>query len=130
MRQLLRRAWYAIRQRRFDADLAEELEFHRAMKQRELEERGVGPAEAGFAVRRVLGSVALAQDRARDVWIWPWLQDLSQDLRFATRLLAKDRWFTLVAVLALGWALASIAQCSRSSMPSAFGACRSIIPAV
>jgi hypothetical protein len=30
MRQLLRRAWYLIRQRRFDADLREELEFHRA----------------------------------------------------------------------------------------------------
>ncbi len=37
MRQLIRRVWYAIRQRQFEADLTEELEFHRAMKQRELE---------------------------------------------------------------------------------------------
>ena len=35
MRELLRRAWYALRQRRFEADLAEEIEFHRAMTQRE-----------------------------------------------------------------------------------------------
>jgi hypothetical protein len=35
-------------------------------------------------------------------WIWPWLQDVFQDVRFAVRLLAKDRWFTLVAALTLG----------------------------
>ena len=32
MRQLIRRVWYAIRRRHFEADLAEEIEFHRAMK--------------------------------------------------------------------------------------------------
>lgn len=31
MRQLLRRAWYVIRRRQFEQDLAEELEFHRQM---------------------------------------------------------------------------------------------------
>jgi len=49
MRQLLRRAWYAIRKRRFEADLAEELEFHRELKQREIERLGAGPTEASFA---------------------------------------------------------------------------------
>jgi hypothetical protein len=40
MRQLIRRIWYAIRQRQLEADLAKEIEFHRAMKQRELEQGG------------------------------------------------------------------------------------------
>ena len=65
MRQLLRRAWYTIRQRQFEADLAEEMEFHAAMKQRDIEDRGVDPTEATFAVRRALGSIALAQDQSR-----------------------------------------------------------------
>jgi len=54
MREILRRAWYLLRQGRRDADLAEELDFHRAMKQEELEQLGVDPAEATFAARRAL----------------------------------------------------------------------------
>jgi len=38
---------------------------------------------------------------ARDVWVWPWLQDLAQDVRFAARLLRKDRRLTVAAVVAL-----------------------------
>ena len=64
MRQLLRRVWYAIRKRQFEVDLAEEMAFHGAMKQREIEARGVDSTEATFAARRALGSIALAQDRS------------------------------------------------------------------
>src|SRR5436190_2235500 len=74
MRQLLRRAWYLIRQRRFDADLREEMEFHQAAKQRDLEHRGTDATEARFATRRALGGMALAQDQSRDVWTPRWLQ--------------------------------------------------------
>src|SRR5258705_12169383 len=73
MRQLLRRTWYLIRRRKFEADLADEIEFHRAMKQRELEERGLEPRAATFATRRALGSVALAEDHVLDVWQPRWL---------------------------------------------------------
>jgi hypothetical protein len=44
MRQLLRRTWYLIRGRRFDADLREELESHRASIERDLKESGTGLA--------------------------------------------------------------------------------------
>ena len=50
---------------------------------------------------RALGNVGVARDEVRDVWIPPWLQGLSQDLRFAVRLLVKDRSFTAAAVLTL-----------------------------
>src|SRR5580704_7872412 len=101
MLQLFRRAFCAIRQRRLAADLKEEMEFHRALKQQELERNGLESSDAAFATRRAFGSVALAQDHARDVWIWPWLQSISQDVRFALRLLTKDPGFAAVAVLAL-----------------------------
>ena len=54
MRELLRRAWYIIRQRRFEADLAEEIEFHRAMAQRDLEAHGLDHTEAGQAAHRAV----------------------------------------------------------------------------
>ncbi len=101
MRQLLRRAWYLIRGRRLEADLAEEIEFHRALKQRELEESGLDAKAATFATRRALGSVALAKDRARDVWRPRWLQGLGQDLRLAVRTLWANKLVSAVAVLSL-----------------------------
>ena len=45
MRQLLRRVWYLLRYRQVERDLSEELAFHRAMKQRELD----GPIQASRA---------------------------------------------------------------------------------
>ena len=104
-RRLLRRLRYFSRQRQLEAELAEELEFHRAMTQGDLEGAGVAPDEAVFAAHRALGNDALERNRARDVWIPPSLQDLSQDVRFAIRLLIKDRRFALAAIVALGLAI-------------------------
>jgi putative ABC transport system permease protein len=101
MRQLLRRLWYAIRQRQVAVDLAEELAFHRTMKQREFEEHGEAPQDAARASRRALGSVALAQDRVRDVWCPPGIQGIAQDLRFAVRSLRATPVVTGVAILSL-----------------------------
>ena len=101
MRTLFRRIWHAIRHRRFEAELAEEIDFHRAMRARDLEKRGLHATEATRAATRALGNVGVARDQVRDVWIPPWLQGLSQDLRFAVRLLVKDRTFTAAAVLTL-----------------------------
>lgn len=105
MRQLLRRLWYAIRQRRFKVDLAEEMEFHRAMTQQDLEDRGVDRTDAAFAARRAFGSAALAQDLARDVWISRWLDDLTRDIRLAFRALRKTPVFAGVAILSLAFSI-------------------------
>jgi predicted permease len=101
MRTLLRRIAYALQKRRHEQELADEIAFHREMKQQEIEASGVPRRDAAIEAQRALGNDALALNRARDVWIWPWLQDLSQDIRFASRLLLKDRRFTAAAVLAL-----------------------------
>src|SRR5450631_1476277 len=101
MRQILRRAWYAIRQRQLDAELAEEMEFHRAMKAQELQADGVDRNEAHFAARRAFGSAALAADRSRDIWIPSWLQGVGPDFRLAVRSLLATPVVTLVAVLSL-----------------------------
>jgi predicted permease len=101
MRTLLRRLRYAISRRRLERELEEEITFHREMRQQELEAEGTLPAAAASAARRALGNDALACNQSRDVWIWPWLQDLTQDIRFAGRLLVKEWRFTAAAILAL-----------------------------
>jgi hypothetical protein len=99
MRQLIRRAWYFIRQRRLNADVDEEMNFNRSMMQREIETRGVNPAEAAFAARRAFGSAALAADRAHDVWTTLWLQGVGQDLRYAMRIVKRYPGFATAMVL-------------------------------
>jgi hypothetical protein len=49
-----------------------------------------------------MGNVALTQEDARDIWIAAGLREFAQDIRFAARLMARDRGFTVVACLALG----------------------------
>src|SRR5437899_7383521 len=101
MRRALRRLWYVLRQQQFDADLAEEMVFHREMAQRDLAQRGAAPPDARLGAERLFGSAALARDRSRDVWIPPAIQDVTRDVRFAARLLTKDRGFTFAAVMTL-----------------------------
>lgn len=92
--------------RRQEFELAEELEFHRQMKAQELRERGVSEAEVAAATQRVLGNDLAARQRARDVWVWPWLQDITQDVRFGVRVLIKERRFAVAAILTLALGIA------------------------
>lgn len=101
MRSLVRRLRARIRYRRFDADLAEEIECHRAMKQRELEQAGLTSGEARFMSHREMGNVTLARERSRRVWIASWLDGLWQDVRYAFRSLRAQPSFTVTACTAL-----------------------------
>ena len=82
--------------------LSEELDLHRELIEQDFERRGLAPADAAIAARRRLGRTAQARDEARDVWAVGWLRDFWQDVRFAARVLARDRRFTFAVVLTLG----------------------------
>jgi putative ABC transport system permease protein len=104
MMKLIRRIRYLIRQRQVEADLAEELESHRAMTQARLEASGVPSAEARDASRRALGNVTLARENARSVWVGHWLDSVRQDVAYAVRAVRKHPAFasSVILVTALG----------------------------
>jgi putative ABC transport system permease protein len=99
--QFVRRVLYLLRFRRHDDDLSAEVASHRALAEEDLARSGLAPEDAKAAAGRALGNDAVNRNRARDIWISPWLQDLGQDVRFAARVLLKDRRFTLAAIIAL-----------------------------
>src|SRR5438309_2204983 len=105
MPAFFRRAWYLFKRRQIEADVADEMAFHREMAARQLERDGQKPSDASLQAQRSFGSVALAMDRTRDVWIPAGMRDLSHDVRFAVRLFIKDRWFAVVAVATLALSL-------------------------
>jgi predicted permease len=105
MRKVFRRLRYWARQRELDAALQEELEFHCALKQQELDANGLSPEDARVAARRALGNVTRAREDSRAVWIWPWLETVWQDARYARRALRRQPGFVLLSVVVLGVAI-------------------------
>jgi len=96
-------AWWWNR-RAHQAELAEEMAAHEAMKQRDLEAGGLPPEAAARVRRREMGNVTFMREQARSVWIWPWLERLGQDVRYALRSARRAPAFSVgvIAITALG----------------------------
>ena len=98
----IRRVMFWLQRRRMADELREEMETHRALREDALARDGA--ADAAAQSRRAFGNFALAQDDARDVWIWPWLDGVVRDARYTLRSLARRPAFavTCIATIAIG----------------------------
>ncbi len=85
-----------------EIEMDEEVRFHLTMRAAENVRRGMSGQEALLAAQRQFGNVNIIKDAWRDVTGGGLIEAFGQDLRFAWRMLRRDRTFTLIAVLALG----------------------------
>lgn len=85
-----------------DERLSSEIEHHLDLLAEDHKTRGLSDAEARLAARREFGGVDQTKMRYREQRGLPIVDALTQDVRFAIRVLARDRGFALTAILVLG----------------------------
>lgn len=108
LRRLFNKLRFFARREKFDNDLAEEMAYHRELKQRDLE--ASNPAltarDARHATNREFGNDLYHRDQSRDV-IGFWFETTLQDFRFSLRQLRKNLGFTVTAILMLALGMAA-----------------------
>ena len=100
-----RRLVSLLRRGRIADDVDDEIAFHIAMRREQLERDGAAPAEAERLARCQFGNVTRVREDTYEMWTFPWVESVGQDVRFAVRTLVRDRWFTLVTAATLALCL-------------------------
>ena len=98
---MFRRLIATFRKRKLEDEIAEEMRFHVDARAQLNMQEGQSVQEARAAALRQFGNPTRQQEEAREADLIGWMETLSNDLRYAVRLLHKNFSFTVFAVVAL-----------------------------
>ncbi|HKV99774.1 MAG TPA: ABC transporter permease [Vicinamibacterales bacterium] len=101
LRSLLARLRAIARRDAIAGEIHDELRFHVDSRVEQYEREGLTRDEATRKARDRVGNVALHQDRGYEVRGGGVMETIWQDVRYSVRLLARQRGFSLVAILTL-----------------------------
>jgi predicted permease len=97
-----RRAVARLTRNRLDDELREEIEQHIEWRRRQLIDAGADPAEALSRARQQFGNVVGIREESREMWSYPALDTILQDLRYGLRMMRRSPAVALVAIVSLG----------------------------
>ncbi len=103
--RFLRRLLNLCRMRAAEAELAEEMEFHREMMRLEFERTGLSGKDAALAANRAMGNMMAARENARCVWLPVFCEGVMQDCAYAVRSLRRQPGFALIVAGTLAVAI-------------------------
>ncbi len=101
IREFIFRAAGIFRTSRSEREIAEELEFHLALKEASCRENEIAPSDAVYQARRDFGGLERWKERCLDVSTIRFVEDLQRDLWLAFRMLRKSPIFTCIAIAVL-----------------------------
>ena len=87
--------------RRIYSDLSEEIQQHIAEKIEALMADGMNREDAARAARCEFGNPTRIEESGREAWMWPRVESVLSDVRFAIRKLRKSPGFAATAILTL-----------------------------
>ena len=115
--------------RRVYRELSKEIQAHLDEKTEELMADGMSKEDARQAALREFGNLGLIEEKSREVWAWPSVEDFLFDIRYGLRGLRHSPVFTAVALLTIAIGIAgnpapepisiNSARCGTSFSPSA-----------
>lgn len=101
----LRRGWKrltgAIAGSRYERELADEIETHLRLQTEDNLKLGMSPQDARRAAVLKFGGIESVKERYRDQRGLPLLETFGQDVRYALRMMRRNRGFTVAAMTAL-----------------------------
>lgn len=101
MRTFVSRVLDLVLRRSREQRMEAEIKAHLDLLADEYVAKGLPRHDAEFAARKAFGGVDQLKERYRDRRGFPMITEFVQDIRYAFRLMARERWFTTVTVVAL-----------------------------
>ena len=103
--------WDAFFRRiRWERRLDAEMRFHLEQQVRDYLAQGLSREEAQRRAYREFGGIELSKEECRDQTPFLWLEHAIQDIRYALRLLIRNRTFSALAILSLALGIGATAS--------------------